>query len=148
MIRNPPQAPRAPLMPKRLSSTDSRGFPVSRNSKNSQNHFMSNYDTWLISDPYEDYAHARRRRAEDAEPFFTVAEPCEDCGRPVEECACSIPDEPLCEVLVGEMRGAKSVTELLRLTRQHVQVCEVCNPKVLRMQPNEQTAPEPHRKAA
>jgi len=30
-----------------------------------------------------------------AEPFFTESEPCLDCGLPVEDCQCNIPDEPI-----------------------------------------------------
>src|SRR5271169_4807508 len=129
-------------MPVRLSSTDSREKPVSRASEKSENTSMSNYDTWLVSDPVEDYWHALRRRADDAEPFFTVAEPCEDCGRPKDDCQCSIPDEPLCPELARLLDACKSITEIQAVSKTHVAKCECCNPRVVRMQPRGQERQE------
>lgn len=69
---------------------------------------------------------SRRRKEQAAEPFYAESEPCEDCGRPVPECACNEPDEPVCLALYPQLMAAKTVRELSRICRAHKLVCAAC----------------------
>ena len=110
---------------------------------------MTPYDSWLITDPMEDYQNRLRRREADAEPFYILAEPCEACGRPSDDCQCSVPEEPVCPALLEPILAARNVREIQEVCEAHRASCELCNPKVLKMEPaTEQTAPEPRKKAA
>jgi hypothetical protein len=104
------------------------------------------YDTWLETDPLNDYYHRLRSRVDEAEPFYAISEPCEDCGRPVDDRQCSIPDEPICPDLAEHLAAARNVREIVQVCKAHRAHCPNCNPKVVRMAP--QTAPEPRKKAA
>ena len=110
---------------------------------------MSPYDAWLMTDPFEDYSRALRRRVADAEPFYTIGEPCEACGSPADDCQCSIPDEPVCPELAGPIMEAKNVREIQEVCEAHRAYCLLCSPKTVRMEPaSELTAPQGQRKAA
>ena len=81
--------------------------------------------------------------------LYTVAYPCEQCGRPDDVCDCSVPDEPICPALEGPIQAARSVKEIVEVCKAHIASCERCNPKILRMPAtNELAAPEPRKKAA
>jgi predicted transcriptional regulator len=111
------------------------------------------------SEPYA----LRRDRDDDLlpslnpQPFFTVAVPCESCGRPASErywnpeaelmiglgCECETPDDLMCPELLGPIAAAKTVGEIVRVCKEHRATCSVCNPKIRQL-----PAVEPRKKAA
>jgi hypothetical protein len=67
------------------------------------------------------------------EPFFAVAEPCQDCGRPTGgvDCPChreEQPVEPRCPLEYQILMAAKTVGEMCDTVRAHRLSCPVCNP--------------------
>jgi hypothetical protein len=81
-----------------------------------------------------------------AEPFFTYAEPCENCGAPcdsrvwiagfdyfacddcAEEARIVIYAEDNCPVLYDAVMRSKHVAEVQRAFREHQAGCQNCNP--------------------
>ena len=72
----------------------------------------------------EPYAMPRRP----VEPFFTESIPCEDCGHPVEDCVCDIPDEPVCPVLERAILASRNVREIVSACKAHREYCPLCKP--------------------
>jgi hypothetical protein len=101
-------------------------------------------------------------RPRQIEPFYTVAVPCEACGRPTDrrqwnaehelwigvDCVCTREDEtPVCPGLLEPILAARSVLEIQAACKAHREHCEVCNPGRIEPQRQERK-PWPVRKAA
>lgn len=89
------------------------------------------------------------RRA-DPEAFYTVSEPCEFCGRPLEDsiCPCQLeefPIEPRCPIEYRLVLAAEAVAALNWQVKIHRLTCPLCNR--IRKQPG-RAVKQPARKAA
>ena len=75
----------------------------------------------------------RLSRQAEPEPFFAIAEPCQDCGRPTGgvDCPCQqeeAPWEPRCPLEYQILMAAKTVGEMCDSVRAHRLSCPICNP--------------------
>jgi hypothetical protein len=75
----------------------------------------------------------RLSRQAEPEPFFAIAEPCQDCGRPTGgvDCPCQqeeAPWEPRCPLEYQILMAAKTVGEMCDTVRAHRLTCPICNP--------------------
>jgi hypothetical protein len=88
----------------------------------------------------------RRLRDRFAEPFFSTEPPCVDCGHPLSECVCNIPDEPVCPDLYPQLIAALNVREIHQICVAHRLVCAACGG--IRKPPARETATKQKAKAA
>jgi hypothetical protein len=75
----------------------------------------------------------RLSRQAEPQPFFAIAEPCQDCGRPTGgvDDPCQHEDEPVeprCLLEYQILMAAKTVGEMCDSVRAHRLTCPICNP--------------------
>jgi hypothetical protein len=91
--------------------------------------------------------------------FFATALPCESCGAPTfmgrvwnaehqiwiaQDCACNVPSEPTCPLLIPALTQAVTVRQVCRVIREHRRTCHLCKGVVEITQPKK-THREPAR---
>ena len=80
-------------------------------------------------------------------PFYTEAEPCENCGEPTfrgrvwnpehglwigTDCQCNTPEVPVCPELLPLIAQANTVHEIVRVCKAHRASCPLCGPVEIR----------------